>query len=147
MDNVEVHVVVTEAADAIKKSCASVGAGLALLKDDNTIEMILTYETPSQVGAKKQHLASAKSARRKLEKKVELNLGRLQTQFDEVAKVTAGMPTKLKEKYRSEIEAESLAWSEWLSEMSERLDAASTSDDPVAEVALLVAEIEQKEIP
>ncbi len=144
--NVEVHVAVTDASVQIRASCSSVGAGLVMVKEDNTIEAVLTYVQPSQIDAKKQHLASIKAARRRLENKVELNLGRLQSRFDEIATVTAGMPTAMKDKYRSRIEEESLGWQEWLSDMSERLDASSTSEDSVV-LAELVAEIKAKEIP
>lgn len=144
--DVEVHVAVTDESAQLKASCSSVGAGLVKVLDDNTVVTVLAYAAPSQTAASKQFLASVKVARRRLEKKVELNLGRLQARFDEIASVTAGMSTTLKEKYRSSIEEESLAWSEWLSDMSERLDAASTDGDP-AVLAALVAEINEKEFP
>jgi hypothetical protein len=144
--NVEMHVAVTQDSPEIRASCGTVGVGLVRVNEDNTVETILTYAPPSQTAAKKEHLTEVKAARRRLENKVELNLGRLQVSFDEITSVTVGMPNALKDKYRSGIEAESLAWQEWLAEMSERLDAASTSGD-VTELADLVAQIVAKEIP
>jgi hypothetical protein len=143
---VEVHVAVTAESAQIRASCSTVGVGLVRVRDDNTIETVLAYTTPSQTSAKKELLAAVKVARRRLETKVELNLGRLQTRFDEIASVTAGMPTAMKNKYRLGIEEESLGWQEWLADMSERLDALSTSGDSRA-LAELEAEIEAKEIP
>jgi hypothetical protein len=146
MTDVEVHVAVTDEAVQIRTSCSAVGVGLVKVNDDNTIEVLLNYAPPAQTNAHDQVLAAVKDARRRLEKKVELNLGQLQKRFDDIASVTAGMPTQMKDKYRSGIEEESLSWQEWLADMSERLDASSTTDDPTV-VKGLEAEIVAKEIP
>lgn len=146
MVDVEIHVAVTNEATQIRASCSAVGAGLVKVHADNTIETLLNYAPPPQTNVHDQRLAEVKEARRRLEKKVELNLGQLQKRFDDIASVTAGMPTKMKDKYRAGIEEESLSWQEWLADMSERLDASSTNDDPTV-LKALVAEIVAKEIP
>jgi len=146
MANVAIHVAVADEPTQIRASCSAVGVGLVRFRDDNTIETLLEYSPPSDAAAKKQLLADVKDARRRLENKVELNLGRLQTRFDEIASVTAGMPPAMKDKYRSAIEEESLGWQDWLADMSERLDALSASED-AAELATLIDEIGAKAIP
>lgn len=146
MTDVEVHVAVIDETVQIRASCGAVGVGLVKVNDDNTIEALLNYAPPSQTSVHDQLLTAVKDARRRLEKKVELNLGQLQKRFDDIASVTAGMPTQMKDKYRSGIEEESLSWQEWLADMSERLDASSTTDD-LTVLENLVAEIVAKEIP
>jgi hypothetical protein len=144
--DVEVHVAVTNETAQMRASCSSVGVGLVKVNEDNTIETVLNYAPPAQPNVHDQQLAAVKEARRRLEKKVELNLGQLQKRFDDIASVTAGMPTQMKDKYRSGIESESLSWQEWLADMSERLDALSITDDQTA-LNDLVGEIVKKEIP
>jgi len=144
--NVEMHVAVTHDSAEIRASCGAVGVGLVKVNEDNTIETVLTYAPPSQTATKKELMTEIKAARRRLENKVELNVGRLQVSFDEITSVTVGMPNVLKDKYRSGIEAESLAWQEWLAEMSERLDAVGTSEN-ASDLTDAIAQIVAKEIP
>jgi hypothetical protein len=144
MDGVDLHVAVTADCDELRASCIAFGVGLVRLRNDNTVETLLEYAPPSEVATQRQHLARVKDVRRRLETKVELRLGELQTRFDQIGEVTAGMPKAMRVKYRARIEEESVDWQEWLSHVSEELDAVSASGD-AARLTELEVEIQQRD--
>jgi hypothetical protein len=146
LTGVEAHVAVTDNSAQIRAECAGLGVGLVLVKTDGSLERVLPYAPPDQTAATKQFQSEVKDARRRLETKVEMHLSRLQRNFDQIMTETAGMPDGIQAKYRMNVEKQAVGWEEWLTEISERLDAVGVSEDSAA-LADIRAEILAKEKP
>jgi hypothetical protein len=141
MADVEVFVVVEKYEDQLKGTCATAGAGLLMLRPDNTLEQVLAYSPPDATADKKAFDKRLKEVRRRLDTKLALNKARLETNFQESYAVTAMMEKSDREKYLTSIESLMVAWNAWGDEVSEQIDAASASENGLDLLKDIEAEI------
>jgi hypothetical protein len=136
LDDLEVFVVVTEVSSVLEKSCRACGMGLLRLTEEATFELVLK---PGEMDAEVVAAAvmeKIRDLRRRMENKLKLKKGALDSNYARVDELTMGMDPNVRDQYIEKFEQAVGRWEHWGARISEMLDeAASTGSEGLIEAA------------
>lgn len=116
------YVVVPETNPNFERSCKVAGSGLLLLSEDNEFQHVLNFDTTLPEAMDELYTEEIKSLRAMLMSKLDLHLGELQTRFERIGDLTAGMSEKRAASYKEGVERLHRQWSEWGEQIGRDLD-------------------------
>lgn len=135
-ENLVVHAVVVEVTDQIVKSCRAGRVGLLLLREENTFEQIVDPSAEDSEEIAAQLRDRIKTARRRMENKLNLNRSDIEERFSKVNELTRGMDHEVRDRYIESVERAGTSLDEWGTRVSTMLDeAAGNGDETLIESA------------
>jgi hypothetical protein len=141
LDEIKVFVVVTEVSSVLEKSCRACGMGLLLLTEERTFELVLQ---PGEMDAEVVAAAvveKVRNLRRRMENKLNLKKGALESNYARVDELTTGMDPNVRDQYIEKFEQAGGRWDNWGARISEMLDeAVSTGSEGLIEAAAQLIE-------
>lgn len=129
ISGVEGHVVVRSSDAAMVAACQAVGAGLILLRDGPTLDVLQDARDLDPNAVRDAFLERSREARRRLDNKVQMNLRSVESQFAQMDQLTAGMPHRDRARWKAAVEAKADTWHRWNDEVTARLDRVDVSLD------------------
>jgi hypothetical protein len=135
-DDIELFLVVEEVGAALEKSCESRGVGLLRLTEEDAFEIVVNPGDFEPEVVEQAVAVRIKEARRRMEQKLDLKKGSLESDYSRVDEITSGMPRKTRDEYIESVEQATTRWEDWGISISQTLDeAASESNMALVEEA------------
>lgn len=135
-DDIELFLVVEEVGAALEKSCESRGVGLLRLTEEDAFEIVVNPGDFEPEVVEQAVAVRIKEARRRMEQKLDLKKGSLESDYSRVDEITSGMPRKTRDEYIESVEQAITRWEDWGISISQTLDeAASESNMALVEEA------------
>jgi hypothetical protein len=131
LEKVEVHIVVEQSSAVLERSCRACGAGLLQVVSDGDYRLLKLID-PAEYDPQKRRAdleARAKTARRRLVTKLDVNLGPLKDKLGRLPDLTKGMSPDKQGEYEEHIDNTISRLYEWSDEASRLLDGALASSD------------------
>lgn len=118
----KLYVIVLRSNPSFERSCKAAGAGLLLLTEENEFQHVLDFDSTLPDALDEAFVGEIRRLRSKLVSKLELELGNLQTRFERISELTAGMRDELVSAYSEGVENQHRLWTEWGNELNVELD-------------------------
>jgi hypothetical protein len=135
-DHLKLYAVVTVVTEAFEKSCRAGRVALLRLTDENTFEMIVDADELDSAEIAAQLKAEIRTLRRRMEKKLALNQGSIESSYSKVNELTRGMEADARDNYINAVERAANRWDDWGARISSMLDeAAGTGDEGLIKTA------------
>lgn len=125
----KLYVVVPRSNPSFERSCKAAGAGLLLLTEENEFQHVLDFDTTLPEALDKAFVDEIRKLRSALVSKLELELGKLQTRFERISELTAGMRDELVSAYSEGVEKLHRLWSVWGHDLNVELDRVLAERD------------------
>ncbi len=116
------YIVVPETNPSFERSCKAAGAGLLLLSDDNEFQHVLNFDTTLPEAAGERFAEEIKELRADFFSKLSLHQGKLQSRFESIGGLTAGMSDERASSYSEGVERLHRQWNRWGEEIAKELD-------------------------
>ena len=123
------YVVVLDTNPSFERSCKAAGAGLLLLSDDNEFQHVLDFDTTLPEAADERFAEEIKKLRAYFFSKLSLHQGELQSRFESIGELTAGMSDERASNYREGVERLHSQWTRWGEEIAKELDRVLSEKD------------------
>jgi hypothetical protein len=141
MEGIKVHVIVDEVSSIMERTCRAAGSGLLRLDttDPYRLDQIVSPDEYSAIAQAHAYRDKVKELRRRLERKLDMNLGTVNENYANVQTLTQGWSPQRRDHYISSVEEADTRWREWGDRMSTKLDELGSGG---SEEALRLIEVE-----
>lgn len=124
----DMYIVVRDYSGPFKQSCIDAGAGLLLLTEESTFEIVLAWTDMSPRNLSAEVQEEVAKLRRSMEQKLKLLTDEVASRHQQITRLVADMESTAAGSYLKRIEAEYKATDDWGFEISTMLDGVSVEN-------------------